>query len=275
MTHVALCMLLAHLAGFNDAARLSPVQQETFQRVATQEFCGCESALTLAGCLEKRANCRLATELGQVLVRGLEAGASGNQLEGLMSQEALGPYCAPPIVLQTEGAPRKGKAKGAAITVVEFADFRCAHCKEAVPMVHKAVQDYSNKVQLIYMPISLQDNEESTAAGEAALAGHAQGKFWEMHAALFGHDPGDFGPSVLSDIAKKVGLNMKQFDKDMASHKHRDTLAKWRKMALDAGLQGTPSFFVNGRRFNPIGNVLTLENRFDMELERSNQGECK
>ena len=275
MTHVAFCMLLAHLAAFNDAARLSPVQQETFQRVATQEFCGCESALTLAGCLEKRPNCRLATQLGQVLVRGLEAGASGSQLEGLMSQEALGPYCAPPIALQTDGAPRKGKAKGATITVVEFADFRCTHCREAVPMVHKAVQDYGNKVQLFYMPISLQDAEESIAAGEAALSANAQGKFWEMHGALFAREQGDFTPAVLSEIAKKVGLNMKQFDKDMASHRFRDTLTKWRKMALDAGLQGTPAFFINGHHFNPIGDVLTLEHRLDMELERGNQTDCK
>lgn len=274
MTHAAFYILLAHLGVFNDAARLSPMQQETFQRVATQEFCGCESALTLAGCLDKRPNCRLATQLGQVLVRGLEAGASGPQLEGLMSQEALGPYCAPAIALQTDGAPRKGKAKGAPITIVEFADFRCTHCREAVPMVHKVVQDYANKVQLIYMPISLQDAEESIAAGEAALAANTQGKFWEMHAALFAREQGDFTPAVLSEIAKKVGLNIKQFDKEMASHRHRDTLAKWRKMALDAGLQGTPAFFINGRRFTPIGNVFTLEHRLDMEAERS-QTECK
>ena len=250
-----------------------PAQQELFMRVATEEFCGCTSALTLAGCLEMRPGCQTAGHLRHLLVRGINAGASQTQLEGFLSQDVLGPFCAPPMSFQTDGAPQKGPAR-APITIVEFADFRCSHCRHAVPLVHQALQAYANQAQLFYLPLALQDNEFSLAAAEASLAAHAQRKFWEMHAALFAREEGDFTPDVIRSAAKKVGLNLKQFDKDVASHRFRDQLNVWKELSREAHVEGTPAFFINGRRFNPTPDVFTLEDRLAMEIDRD-QGNCK
>jgi protein-disulfide isomerase len=263
---------LTAASGF-DLSSLSPLQQEHFRQAAAEEYCGCTSSLTLAGCLELRPSCRLAQDVGQVLLRATQTNAPVGALTKFLSQGVMGPFCTNPVTFNVDGAPRLGKPK-TPITVVEFADFRCSHCRHAAPLVHKAMDAWGNKAQLYYLPISLQDNPMSLAAAEAAMAAHAQGKFWPMHAALFAREEGDFTPTVLAEIAKKVGLNTKQFEADMSARKHLDLLTRFKKQALDAGLTGTPTFYVNGRVFNMDPDMFGLEARLEMELDREGAG-CK
>ena len=248
-------------------AHLSPTQQQLLTAVATQEFCGCKSALTLNGCLQKRPACQLAQQLQGLLVKGIDLGAPQSALETFMSQQVLGPFCAPSVKVRSEGMPSVGKGKNLT-TVVEFFDFRCTHCRHTVPSVHKALQTFAGKIQVFYAPISLVGNEQSTAAAEAAMAAHAQGKFAEMHTALFAREAGDFDLPVLQGIAKKVGLDMKQFDRDMSSHKFRDVIASFKKAADAAGVTGTPAFFIDGRPFSPAADVFELSDRLQMERVR-------
>lgn len=265
--------VLAASAPGLDLSALSPPQRDLFKEIAADEFCGCASALTLSGCLDLRPTCRLSVDVGEVLKRAVQTGAPKNVLQEFLSKDVMGPYCSVVRSFTFDGAPRKGNAK-APLTVVEFADFRCSHCRHAVPSVHKAMDAYKDKAQLIYVPVALQDAEPSLLAAEAAMAANAQGKFWPMHSALFAREEGDFDVTNLRETAKKVGLNLKQYDKDMAAHKYRDQLAAWKKQAIDAGLTGTPTFFVNGRRFEMQPEIFPLESRIAMELDRD-QGNCK
>jgi protein-disulfide isomerase len=273
MVSQALTLALVTAAPGLDLSTLTSLQQEHFRQAATDEYCGCTSSLTLAGCLELRPSCRLAQTVGSVLINAAKTNAPASALTKFLSQGVMGPFCTNPVAFKVDGAPRLGKAK-APITVVEFADFRCSHCRHAAPLVHKAMEVYGNKAQLFYMPISLQDNPMSLAAAEAAMAAHAQGKFWPMHAALFAREDGEFTSAVLTEIARKVGLNMKQYEADMAARKHLDVLTGFKKQALDAGLTGTPAFYVNGRVFNMDPDMFGLEPRLEMELDRDGAG-CK
>lgn len=254
-----------------DLSALTSAQRDVFQQVASEEFCGCTSPLTLAGCLERKPQCRIAVDLGQMVARAARAGALSPAILGYLSQGVLGPMCSAPQIDKLQGAPQKGK-DNAPVTITEFADFRCSHCREAVPMVHKALRAYSSKVRLVYVPLVLQDNPLGFAAAEAALAAHAQGKFWEMHAALFAREDGNFEPGVLADLAKKIGLNTKQFAKDMETHRFRDQVLAYKKTANAAGIDGTPAFFINGRRFAPLPGVCSLEERFELELDHDGTG---
>lgn len=248
-------------------------ERETFAQVAGEEFCGCDSALTLQGCLSSRPSCQLAFELGDVLLRATRTGAPRQSVAAFMSQGVLGPYCSLPQNVDVTHAPRKGPAN-APLQVVEFADFRCTHCRQAMPLVHAAIDKLQGKASLVYMPIALVDPSPSSAAGEAALAAHAQGKFWPMHKLLFAREAGDYTPEVLRGAAKAAGLDLKRFDADMAGHVHQAQLKAFRARFIALGLDGTPAMFVNGRRFDIEPNIFSLEDRLALEMSR-NVGDCK
>ena len=257
----------------NVLSTLSSKERDTFTQIAGEEFCGCDSALTLQGCLNGRPSCKQAFDLADVLLRAVRTGAPRQSVAAFMSQGVLGPYCSLPQTLDVAGAPRRGPAN-APLQVVEFADFRCTHCRQAMPLVHAAIDKLGGKASLVYMPVALVDPSPSSATGEAALAAHAQGKYWAMHKLLFNREAGDYTPEVLRTLAKAAGLDLKRFDADMAGHVHQAQLKAFRARFVALGLEGTPAMFVNGRRFDIEPNIFTLEDRLTLEMDR-NAGECK
>ena len=256
-----------------DLSSLPTQQRSIFDAVAADEFCGCDSALTLKGCLMERPSCALAQDASEVLKNLVRTGAPKQAVASFMSQAVMGPYCSLPQEVDISGAPRQGSTQ-APVQVIEMADFRCLHCRHAVPVVHQALEALGPQVSLVYMPIVLQPNSPSQLAAEAAMAAHAQGKFWPMHRALFAHEAGEYTPDVVRNIARQVGLNMKRYDKEMAEHTHAPILAAFMERFFKAGLEGTPAFFVNGRRTEMEPTVYPLKARLQMELDR-NTGNCK
>lgn len=259
----------AELPGYST---LESRQREIFETVASQEFCGCDSALTLMGCLKQRPKCQLGFALGEAVVRASRSGAAKSAVSSFISQGVVGPYCSIPTTIDVTGAARIGAVK-APLQVVEFADFRCTHCRQAMPLVHEALRRWGDKVSLVYMPVALVENSESSAAGEASLAALAQGKFWPMHKALFAREAGDYTPEVLRGIAKSVGLNMKRFNAEMQAHTHAALLHSFRERFLALGLDGTPAMYVNGRRFDLEPGAFDLSHRLQLE-EYRNTGGC-
>jgi protein-disulfide isomerase len=105
------------------------------------------------------------------------------------------------------------------------------------------------------------------------MAAHAQGKFWPMHALLFQHQ-GEYPAELLETFAKKAGLNMKKYKADMQAHVHKARVKALRDLGVAAGIEGTPAFFINGRRFEPDMTLFDFNDRLAMELARS-QGGCQ
>jgi protein-disulfide isomerase len=255
-----------------DIDRLPATDRQHFDQVAGDEFCGCSSPLTLAACLETRPECAVAQRIGRVLARATASHAPQRAVAAFASQAVIGPFCAPPVKFTLAGAARKGPAK-APITVVEFADFRCTHCRHAVPKVHAALQRFGDQVQLIYAPLVLDERSSAMDAAEAAMAALDQNKFWPMHAALFANEVSEYDATILLAAAKTAGLNIKRFQADMAAHKNKEKLAQFKSEALAAGLTGTPVFFINGRRYEFEPDMFPLDERIQMELDRD-VGKC-
>lgn len=246
-------------------------QQEIFDGVANEEFCGCDSALTLMRCLKERPQCSLAGDLAHVLVRASGSGAPRSNVSMFMSQMVLGPFCAPAQPITLEGTPRKGSAK-APLQVVEFFDYRCTHCKAAMPYVHQGLEALGKEVSLRLVPIALMEQSPSSLAAEAAMAAHAQGKFWAMHEALFAKDESILTAAGIRDVAKQVKLDMKRFDATIKAHTYAPQLKRHRDVFLGLGLDGTPAMFVNGRRFDMEPKAFDLAERLRMEQRRSGTG---
>lgn len=254
-----------------DISSLTASQQRVFAQVTQEEFCGCDSAMTLAGCLELRPDCKLAQNLAKVVRKGVEANTTAEEMLAYMSSSVMGPICAAPKTISVTGAPQKG-VDTAPVTLIEFADFRCTHCRKAMPAVQQALSALGKSVKFIFIPFPLQP--ASMPAAEAAMAAHAQGKFWEMYTLLFQYEGYEYSAALLSEYAKKIGLNMKQFEDDLKKGKYRDKINAFRQAGMAAGVEGTPSFFVNGRRYEMDTVLFGLIDRLTLEVTR-NQGKCQ
>jgi protein-disulfide isomerase len=273
MSAAMLLVSLLILAVPPDVAALKPAQRVVYDKVAKEEFCSCTSSLTLAACNATKPTCKTADHLSVILARLAQVGLSDDEVAQFMSGRVSGPMCAKPRALKFEDAPSKG-AKDAPLTLIEFADFRCPHCRDAAPWVHATVEKYAKRLRFIYVPYPLQNNLGSITAASAMLAAEKQGKAWEMHAALFASGLQDFDESGVTTIARKIGLDLAKFGADLKSKAVQDRVTALKDAAVAAGIEATPTFFLNGRQVEPDPVVYPLGERFEMELDR-NAGVCQ
>ncbi len=146
--------------------------------------------------------------------------------------------------------------KSAPVTVVEFSNYLCPHCKHhaelSLPLIIKNYVD-TGKVRYIFrdLPFAGQDNVE--LAAEAADCAFDQGRYLEYHEALFRAN-GQWAKlatadlsATFSDYARQLGLDVNRFEKCLSGHEKRPWVEEDKKMAEDLGVNGTPSFFINGK----------------------------
>jgi protein-disulfide isomerase len=114
-----------------------------------------------------------------------------------------------------------------------------------VPLLEQVLEHNPDTVKIVLKNMPLGFHKAAVPAALAALAAGEQGKYWEFHDELFAISP-KLSQNDLDGVAKKLGLNMARFKKDMASPAIQQKLAKDLKDAQEAGVTGTPTIFVNG-----------------------------
>lgn len=133
-----------------------------------------------------------------------------------------------------------GNPKGN-VTLVEFFDYQCVHCKKMAPVVSELVKANPN-LRVVYKEFPI-FGKSSELASKAALAAAKQGKYQAMHDALIGQEK-RLNENMIMEAAKKIGLNMDTFKKDMASQELSDELKSNRSLAEKLRLMGTPAFII-------------------------------
>ncbi len=133
-----------------------------------------------------------------------------------------------------------GNAKGN-VTVVEFFDYQCIHCKKMAPIMEGLIKKDSD-LRVIYKEFPIFGKSSETAS-RAALAAGMQGKYIQMHNALLDTEK-RLDDKIVMDIAKSVGLDLKKLQKDMKSKEVSDVLDANRELAEKLHLMGTPAFIV-------------------------------
>lgn len=146
-------------------------------------------------------------------------------------------------------SPVSGNLQGT-ITVVEFFDYQCPHCRNMLPVIDKLTAE-NKQVRVVYKEFPIL-GEASVYAAQAALAAKKQGKYLEMHDALLSVKKRLTEEEIL-DIAKKVGLNLDQLKQDMADPSIMDAINNNYELAQKLGLQATPAFI--------IANLKTLNSK--------------
>jgi protein-disulfide isomerase len=146
----------------------------------------------------------------------------------------------------------------APVTLVEYGDYECPYCGAAYPIVKEIQQRLGDRLRFVFrnFPITTAHPHAEHAA-EAAEAAGAQGKFWEMHDYLYEHQRA-LVDRKLEEYAAAVGLDVEQFDRDMESQAYRERVRADFMSGVRSGVNGTPSFFINGRRHNGSYDLETL-----------------
>jgi formate-nitrite transporter family protein len=149
--------------------------------------------------------------------------------------------------------------ENARVTVIEYADFQCPTCAAYAPVIEQLHDDYPDDLKVVYRYFPLQTiHPNATLAAQAAQAASLQGKFWEYHDLLFSRqsdwsDDNKAKEKFLS-YAQELGLNVDQFTTDLDSKETKNRVNADYRSGLSAGVQGTPTFFLNGQPLeNPRG----------------------
>ena len=178
------------------------------------------------------------------------------------------------LLLKAPEKPRKavdtsGPSRGAAdakIVIVEFADFECPYCSRALEAVHEVMKTYEGKVRLVFRHYPLSFHPKAPRAAAAAVCANEQGKFWEMHDALF--ESGELDEDALKMQAKTIGLDEKKFGECLSSERAQAAVKRDLAAGQLAGVDGTPAFFINGIMLSGARPAADFARIIDAELAR-------
>ena len=189
--------------------------------------------------------------------------------------------------IDLEHAPTRGPAT-APVSLVEFSDFECPYCAEAAPIVKQLLAAYPAEVRFAFKHYPLPMHKESPLAHEAALAAGEQGKFWEMHDALFAETAGtdtavhaaqearlgtvESAPFTRDDLiakARQLNLDVPRFTQDLDSHRFKPQVDADRQEGNRLGVDGTPFFFINGHAISGAVGLADFKNLIDAAIKES------
>jgi protein-disulfide isomerase len=146
----------------------------------------------------------------------------------------------------------------APITIVEYGDYECPYTGMAYPIIKEIMKQFGDQIYFVYRNFPLKDiHPHAQHAAEAAEAAAAQDKFWQMHDYLFEHQKA-LDDNHLLEYAQKVGLDIDKFKKEISGHVYTPLINKSLKAGIDSGVEGTPTFFVNGVHYEDSWDLDTF-----------------
>lgn len=156
---------------------------------------------------------------------------------------------APEITISTDGFPSKGSDK-AKLTIVEFADYQCPHCRAAKESIHKLLKKYEGKLRLVFVDFPINPSGISLKVAEGSVCAEQQGKYWEYHDLAFDKqkDLSDMGQEAPKKLAAQLKLDEKKFDECLKSATPTARVKKAKDEGERIGVSGTPAIYLNGHR---------------------------
>jgi protein-disulfide isomerase len=146
----------------------------------------------------------------------------------------------------------------AAVTLVEYGDYECPYCGAAYPIIKEVQERMGEGLRFVFrnFPITT-SHPHAELAAEAAEAAAAQDRFWEMHDLLYENQQ-RLGEEDLHAYADQLGLEFEPFDQELAEHVHAERVHEDFMSGVRSGVNGTPTFYINGLRHDDPYDLETL-----------------
>jgi protein-disulfide isomerase len=161
-------------------------------------------------------------------------------------------------------SPVRGPAN-APIEIVEWSDFQCPFCQRVGPSLKQVFDTYGDRVKLVYREYPLPNHPNARPASEAGQCANEQGKFWPMHDKMFANQQ-RLGASDLKQYASELGLDTATFNACFDTHKYAAQVEADIAAGNDAGVNGTPALFINGRMLSGAQPFEAFKKIIDEEL---------
>jgi protein-disulfide isomerase len=252
-----------------DLNGLTPKQKTSVLEILRERACSCECNMKLAECRVMDPGCAYSTNLAITVVESVKAGKSKAETLAALDNSKWAHLQEPKILddavqIPVAGAPSTGSANPK-LTIVEFSDFQCPYCAVAIGEINELLKAYPTQLRLIFKQFPLETHPQADLAAAAAIAAHKQGKFWQMHDAMFAHR-NDLSRKNIMLLAKQNGLNMEQFESDIDSTEVREAVVRDVQDGDRAHVEGTPTLFIAGQRYNGPVTLASLKPVIDAEL---------
>lgn len=136
------------------------------------------------------------------------------------------------------------------LVIVEYGDYQCPYCGAAYPILKDLITQFGSQIKFAFRNFPLSEmHEYARAAALAAEAAALQNKFWEMHDAIY-ENQRNLTEHLLSELAVELKLDIPQFKRDLESSQLKDKIDEDFASGIVSGVNGTPSFYVNGKKFD-------------------------
>lgn len=261
------------------------IEEYLLERAAQKEH------LTIADLLEKHVNSTIAKdpddEALRVYFEGLDtnetfetvrgkirehlrerriAKAKATYLQSLRKDARIELTLAPPrAMVSLDNTPVRGSAT-APLLLVEYADYECPYCQQIQPDLTKLEAEYKGKLAFAYKDVPLPMHSRAQKAAEAAHCAGVQNKYWDYHDLLLATK--ELEIPQLKTKARQLGLDGKAFDACLESGEQAGLIRAQLGEAQALGIQGTPSFFLNGRFYSGSLPIEKLREAVEEELKR-------
>ncbi|QKK12413.1 MAG: DsbA family protein [Pseudomonadota bacterium] len=160
---------------------------------------------------------------------------------------------APIVEVATKGYPFKGNAD-AKVTIVEFADYQCPHCKDAAGVMNNLVKRYGDKIRVVFRDFPVNRSGISRKVAEGAVCAEEQGRFWDFHDLAFERQ--SYLKAITpAQLAEELGLDLPRFEACLGKETTRTRVSASLEEGRALGISATPTFYINGRQLHAHGDL--------------------
>jgi protein-disulfide isomerase len=216
--------------------------------------CTCGCSMKVAQCRIEDPPCGYSKALAAMALDAAKRGKSEPEILQILAASNLAKAARQrnrilldPVEIPIAGAPFRGPAQ-AKVTIVEFSDFQCPYCVLAVGKLNELLRAYPRDVRLVFKQFPLEIHSTAALAAAAAVSANAQGKFWPLHDKMYADSRHLTRTNILA-WAQELGLDQVRFKADLDSASTHATIQRDMNDGLRAGVQGTPTVFVNGKKY--------------------------
>jgi len=226
---------------------LTPPQKDVLARVLADEFCYCGCPHTLLGCLTEHKQCTHAPRMAAMAARLAGMGLSATEILRTLTEYYASFDRAKRAKLEVNalGTPL-GEPK-APVVFYEFADFECPFCQQLRPKLEAFVKRHPGRVKLVFSAFPIPGHPHAEPAAEASEWARDQGIFWPFHDGMF-DNPKKLDTDSLVLLADKLGKDGESLRQALTDRKYRDRVQGGLLEGRRAGVNGTPTLFINGRK---------------------------